>query len=298
MEEPTGLVFDIQRFSLHDGPGIRTTVFLKGCPMRCLWCHNPESLSDKPEIAFYKAKCIDCGRCAEACPNQALGPGDRRIDRAKCRACGECVRACPAEALQMIGRLSTLSQTLDEVMRDEPFYASSGGGVTISGGEPLHQYEFSYSLLAACKRQGLHTAVETSGLGSWEKVKGLAAVTDLFLYDVKVVDPKKHKKLCRSENSVIVDNARKLAQDGVRIIYRTPIIPGLNDSADDLRNLGELILSLPGEPKLELMPYHSIGSGKYEALGMRNALSELNVPYDLDEQKAVLASMGVTLIDI
>ena len=296
MEEAKGLIFDIQRFSLHDGPGIRTTVFLKGCPLSCLWCHNPESRSDRPEIVFYRAKCIGCGRCIEVCTNNALVSDEEHVDRTKCRVCGECVRACPSEALQMAGRVVAVSDVLAAVMRDEPFYRRSGGGVTLSGGEPLYQYEFSYSLLAALKDHGLHTAVETCGLSPWERIAGLAPLTDLFLYDIKVMDPAKHEKLCKADNSTILDNARMLSAEAVEIIFRTPIIPGLNDTPDDLRRLGEFILSLPGERKLELMPYHRIGSGKYEALGLQYPLVDLEAPDNLDEQRTALTSMGVKLV--
>jgi len=296
MEETKGLIFDIQRFSLHDGPGIRTTVFLKGCPLACLWCHNPESRSSAPEIAFYKAKCIGCGRCADACRHDALLPSDDRIDRSKCRVCGKCAGVCPSEALRMVGRVATVSEILDTAMRDAAFYERSGGGVTLSGGEPLQQYEFSLALLKACRERGLHTVVDTCGLGPWEQVAGLASLADLFLYDIKVVDSAKHERLCKADNSIILDNARRLAAEGMEIIFRTPIMPGLNDAPDDLRLLGEFILSLPGEQKLELLPYHRIGRGKYEALGMRYPLDDASAPDDLDAQKAVLAAMGVRLI--
>lgn len=296
MEETKGLIFDIQRFSLHDGPGIRTTVFLKGCPLACLWCHNPESRSSAPEIAFYKAKCIGCLRCADACRHDALIPNDDRIDRSKCRVCGKCAGVCPSEALRMVGRVATVSEILDTAMRDAAFYERSGGGVTLSGGEPLRQYEFSRALLKALREHGLHTAVDTCGLGSWESVAGLASLADLFLYDIKVVDSAKHERLCGADNSIILENARRLAAEGMEIIFRTPIMPGLNDDSDDLRLLGEFILSLPGDRKLELLPYHRIGSGKYEALGMRDPLAGADAPDDLDAQKAVLAAMGVELV--
>ncbi len=296
MQEIKGLIFDIQRLSLHDGPGIRTTVFLKGCPLRCLWCHNPESRSSTPQIAFYKTKCIGCGRCIQACTNDAIVQNEQRIDRAKCKACGGCAEACPSEALQLIGRVANVAEVLKTVMRDEPFYSSSGGGVTLSGGEPLHQFEFSHALLKAFKENGLHTAVETCGHGPWTKLRELAELTDLFLYDIKVIDPEKHKKLCGVDNAVPLENARRLAELDIEVIYRTPIVPGLNDSGDDLRLLGEFILSLPSERKLALMPYHGIGSGKYEALAMEYPLADIESPEHLDQQSAVLAGMGVQLV--
>ena len=196
----------------------------------------------------------------------------------------------------MAGRVTIVSEVLGMAMRDQPFYTRSGGGVTLSGGEPLNQYDFSHSLLEAFKDHGLHTAVETCGLGPWERIAGLAPLTDLFLYDIKVVDPMKHQELCKADNSTILDNARKLAANDVKIIFRTPIIPGLNDTLDDLRRLGEFILSLPGERQLELMPYHRIGSGKYQALGMQYPLIHIEAPDNLDEQKAALTSMGVKLV--
>jgi pyruvate formate lyase activating enzyme len=295
-EETSGLIFDIQRFSIHDGPGIRTTVFLKGCPLSCQWCHNPESRLGHPQLAFYKTKCIGCGRCFGECVNGAIIEGDGRVDRTKCLVCGACANVCPAEALQMIGRVATVSEVVAVVMRDQPFYKTSGGGATISGGEPLYQYEFSLALLAAFKENGLHTALETCGLGPWERVAAFAELTDLFLYDMKSVNPEKHKKYCGVDNAVILANARALATSGADIIFRTPVVPGLNDTADDLRLLGEFIKSLPGGQKLELMPYHRIGSGKYEALGMDYPIPDVPAPENLDEQEAFLSEMGIQLV--
>lgn len=297
MERATGLIFDIQRFSIHDGPGIRTTVFLKGCPVSCLWCHNPESRSAAPQIAFYKSKCIGCGRCASACPHGAILETVTRLDRSLCRVCGACAEKCPTEALQLVGRRVTVDEVVDAVMRDEPFYRTSGGGVTLSGGEPLHQTEFCVELLRACREKGLHTCVDTTGYGTWEKLAALAELTNLFLYDIKAVDMGKHERLCGVGNQVILENARKLVDSGAAVIFRAPLVPGLNDSPEDLRALAEFVLSLPGDQRLELMPYHSIGAGKYEALGMEYALPDLEPPADVDGHRAALASMGVTLVD-
>ncbi|MHB1000820.1 MAG: glycyl-radical enzyme activating protein [Armatimonadota bacterium] len=291
-----GLIFDIQRFSIHDGPGIRTTVFLKGCPLNCAWCHNPESQYNKPEIAFYSHKCIGCGRCFKSCVNGGIIPGDEHIDRAKCVVCGACAKLCPPEALRLIGRVAPVDEVVGVVMRDQPFYKTSGGGATISGGEPLFQYEFSRCLLRALKENGLHTAIETCGLASWEKVSGLAEFTDLFLYDIKVIDAAKHKSLCGVDNALIMQNARRLAETGKEILIRTPIIPGCNDSPDDIRALGEFVLSLSGQRKLELMPYHKIGSGKYEALGRTYRLPDVEAPESMDGYKGILIDIGVELV--
>lgn len=202
------------------------------------------------------------------CPNGAITSGDNRIDRSLCKVCGACAQVCASGALKIVGRSATVSEIVSTVMRDEPFYKTSGGGVTLSGGEPLYQYEFSRALLRALKEKNLHTAVETSGYGASEKLVELAALTDVFLYDLKVIDPEKHMKYCCVDNSVILTNARKLAEAGADIIFRTPLIPGLNDTSEDMADLSDFIRYLPGEHGFETMLYHNIGVGKYEALGM------------------------------
>lgn len=259
----SGLIFDIQRFCAHDGPGIRTVVFMKGCPLRCGWCHNPEGRSGGPELAFYANKCIKCGRCIEVCPR---GDGD-------CLVCGACAEVCPSEAKRIVGRMADVSEVVETVMRDERFYGTSGGGVTLCGGEPLFQPKFALSLLKRFKKAGLHTALETSGFAPCEVLSDVCRHADLVLYDLKVVDQAKHLKFCGVRNDLILANARLLSESGAEILFRTPIIPGINDSPEDMRMLNEFISSLPNAHPHELMPYHQLGAGKYEALGMEDPLA-------------------------
>jgi pyruvate formate lyase activating enzyme len=292
----SGRIFDLQRFCLQDGPGIRTTVFLKGCPLDCLWCHNPESKRPDPQLGFYPTRCIGCRLCASACPNDAIAAGNQRVRRDLCRACGRCAETCPSGALRLIGREARVSEVLALVLRDLPFYASSGGGVTLSGGEPLHQPEFALALLRESKATGLHTAVETCGHVAWEKLLAAAPYTDLFLYDLKVIAADKHRHFCGADNALILDNARRLAPVAANLIFRAPLVPGYNDTAEDMRLLGNFVRSLPGDPRLELLPYHRIGSGKYQALGLPYPLSRLEPMRDTSPQARQLQEAGVSLL--
>ncbi len=265
----SGLVFNIMRFALHDGPGIRTTVFLKGCPLRCWWCHNPESQSSEPEVIYFEERCVHCGECVRVCPRGALaldGAGERVVrDPDACDACGECARVCPAGARQLAGRRMTVPEVMAEVLKDQVFYDQSGGGVTISGGEPLLQPEFVEELLAACRARRIRTALDTCGLAQPEVVERIRPYVDLFLDDLKLLDRAGHLKYTGVKNEQILRNLALLAEGGSTVIVRLPVIPGVNDGADDLDTLAGF-MTAHGLRDVDLLPYHRMGSDKYQRL--------------------------------
>ena len=266
-----GRVFEIQRFSIHDGPGIRTTVFLKGCSLRCLWCHNPESIDPRPLLSFAADKCINCGSCAEVCPKQAHVMDEALghvFLRNKCDSLGACAEVCPSKALETVGRNMTHNEVLELVLRDRPFYEASGGGVTISGGEPLLQIDFAEVLLRNVKAEGVSTAVETAGHVMFKRLARVAPYTDLFLFDVKETDDVLHQKFTGVSGAQIRRNLVALHEIGASILMRLPIIPGLNDRAAHFRNVVRFIEPLTSLVGVEVMPYHSLGLSKRERLGL------------------------------
>ncbi len=266
----TGRVFDIQRFCVHDGPGIRTTVFLKGCPMRCVWCHNPEGISSAPALSFVESACIGCGECARACPRGAhrVESGGHVLDRAACAACGTCAAACPAGALELVGRDRSVDDVMSAVLRDKAFYESSGGGLTLSGGEPAFQPEFSLALCAAARENGIHCAVETCGFAPEKVMRRFAAAADLFLFDVKETDPVLHREFTGVPLERVLENLRLLHDLGAAVRLRLPIVPGRNDRPTHHRNAARLARSLPRLRGVDTIPYHPLGLGKLARFGL------------------------------
>lgn len=263
-----GIVFSIQRFSLQDGPGIRTTVFLKGCPLKCDWCSNPESQSSKPELMYRSTNCRSCGACVEACQPGAITfeDGRPRLDRLTCDLCLECVKACPNNALEVTGQIMTLEEVVHEAGQDEMFYINSGGGVTLSGGEPLSQPDFTLGLLKGCKEKGLSTALDTCGHAPWESLEQALEYADLILFDLKHLDQEKHKQKTGLDNSLILENLKRVVQSGKAAVWlRIPVIPGFNDSEEYFRDLAALLQPMPLE-KISLLAYHKYGKSKYDAL--------------------------------
>ena len=259
-----GIIFDIERNSYVDGPGIRTTVFFKGCNLRCAWCHNPESQSGKAQMLFYKDKCTGCGKCKEKCSYS--------FD--KCTLCGRCALFCPHDAREICGKEYSVEEVLQEILKDKFFYDTSGGGVTFSGGECMLQIDFLLALLKECKRHGIHTAVDTAGHVAYESFEKIIPYTDLFLYDVKCYDSGMHQKYTGVGNELILSNLSKLLTSGKNVWVRIPIIPSVNDSAEEMQAI-RMFLNTCGQPqKIELLPYHAMGEHKYDALGMERASFE------------------------
>jgi pyruvate formate lyase activating enzyme len=294
-EAETGVVFDIQRYSVHDGPGIRTLVFLKGCPLRCLWCANPESWLPGPQLFYRSARCIHCGECVKAAPDKGVtmdGEGALRINFAALNKTDlSWVKACPAGALSVKGKSMSVDEVFTAVMRDEIFYRQSGGGVTLSGGEPLAQTEFAKALLLRARRNTLSTAVETSGELPLERLLAVSHYTDLFLYDFKIFDEEKHLRYTGRSNRDIKKNLSALAGEGAEILVRMPLIPGVNDG--DLQKTLDYLRGI-GVKRFTVLPYHNYGSGKYASLGMSYALPGLNPPEPaaVAEMRSQIAGAG------
>jgi len=273
----SGRIFDIQRFSIHDGPGIRTTVFLKGCPLRCKWCQNPEGLSLAPRLSWVLEKCIACGECVGVCPERALarrGDGKAVVDWSRCNACGVCVPVCNAKALEIAGREASVEEIMAVVVRDRDYYEASGGGLTLSGGEPLFQPEFTEALLRAAKAQSLHCCVETCGYAEWGVFERLLPFVDLFLYDYKETNPELHNRFTGKSNEQIVKNLRALHGAGANILVRCPMIPEYNARKEHLDGIAALTRELPNLKGVEVLPYHRLGQAKLKRFGFLSEMPE------------------------
>jgi pyruvate formate lyase activating enzyme len=280
-EKNIGLIFNIQRYSLHDGPGIRTVVFVKGCPLRCIWCDNPEGQRAYPEIVYFKERCIRCKACLKICPENALMIKDdevKEVIRSKCTICGKCLDVCPSNALQRIGDYMTVNEVLGKVEKDSMFYQHSGGGITISGGEPTTQPEFVAELLKRCKEKHIHTAIETSGYTKWENMEKILGYVDLVLYDLKTMDPKKHKKFTGVSNELILENAMKISILQIPMVIRIPFIPTYNDNEENIRATALFARKLNVVKEIDLLPYHRFGESKYGILGRKYKLRGLQPP--------------------
>jgi len=292
-----GWVFNIQRYSVHDGPGIRTTVFLKGCPLRCLWCSNPESQRPEPQIVFWPDRCIGCDACRAACPRSTIAideAGYRRVLAERCDGCGQCVETCYAEAVEQVGRSMTVEEVLAAVEADHPFYDQSGGGMTLSGGEPLAQPEFSLRLLRGAQQRGIHTVLETCGHAPWDVWQSLLPHVDLILYDVKDIDPDRHRHNTGVSNELILDNLERLSSAGVSLIVRRPVIPGYNDDVESIHALARFAGGLGTVHEIDLLPYHRFGRDKYKRLGRNYAMGDATSLQEEDVigLRDILASYG------
>lgn len=276
-----GIVFDIKKYAIDDGPGIRTTIFLKGCPLHCWWCHNPEGQASGPELMHRRRRCIGCGECVKGCSRRAISLVKEQIfiDRKKCDLCGKCSSRCPTGALTIVGKEMSVREVMEEINEDSIFYGESGGGVTFSGGEPLLQFDFLDALLEACREKDLRTAVDTSGYASHESIDRISGRTDLFLYDLKIMDDRKHRKYTGMSNKLILDNFRKLAENRSDILVRFPIIPGINDDEDNVTATAEFILS-QNIKSISLLPYHRSGVEKYKNLNRAYRLKKIQSPSD------------------
>jgi len=305
----TGYVTDIQKFSTHDGPGIRTTVFLKGCGMKCFWCHNPETISPHPQLQVYPNKCIGCGKCIDACPLGAhrVIDGHKTFLRELCKMndpsnpfalCGKCAEVCYAGALTVIGRDMTVTEVVDKVYEDVAFYKNSGGGATFSGGEPLLQIDFLEGLLIECKTRNLHTVVDTAANVPWEHFARILGLTDLFLFDFKTFDSQKHKKVTGVGNERILNNLTELSIAGAEIIVRVPVIPGVNDEVVEMEKIINFIKNNTNISQVELLPFHRYGEGKYRSLGMEYTAMDCKPPEKktIDRLAELIANTGIGVL--
>jgi len=283
MTDISGTIFDIQKFSINDGPGIRTTVFFKGCPLNCGWCSNPESQDSNPELFYFENLCSRCYRCVEVCPNRATtieSDGSLKIDRDLCKACGACAEVCLSDARVVSGREISTAEVVDIVKKDSLFYRNSGGGITVSGGEPTAQPKFLIDLLRRCQDLGFHTTLDTCGYVKWEVMEKILKYVDLVLFDLKHMDPLRHQELAGSDNEMILKNAESIGRMKKQMIIRLPLIPGVNDSEENIRASARFMSHIDAV-RVDLVPYHRLGVNKYKRLGKEYLLASVK---SLDEE--------------
>jgi pyruvate formate lyase activating enzyme len=293
-----GMIFNIQRYSIDDGPGIRSTVFLKGCPLRCLWCSNPESQKYWPEITHRDISCKKCGRCVDVCEVQAISIDEEGvyINRETCTRCGKCVEVCPSETLKVMGREVSVEEVLLEIKRDMEYYRNSGGGVTVSGGEPLFQPEFTAALLKLCREAGIHTCLDTSGYGDASALDEILPYTSLVFFDLKHTDPVIHKELTGQSNERILHNLELIAAKEIPTVIRIPLITGLNDSEEQIAAMARIVVGTAKQMIVNLLPYHRYGMGKYKMLDRPYKLGELERPTEakLHRAKEIFEFFGIS----
>ncbi len=285
MAQPLPLIFDIHRFALDDGPGIRTTVFLKGCPLACAWCHNPEAMRNERALACYPDQCLRCGSCMAVCPEAAVSGMPVRIDRSRCTVCGSCAESCPATALQTVGKAYPLAELLELILRDRHFFAASGGGVTFSGGEPTLWMEYLGAALQVLKGEGLHTAIQTCGLFAYDDfARQVLPFVDLIMFDLKFIEAAEHKRYTGRDNAPILENFRRLTREaGSRVLPRVPLVPGMTATTKNLLEIASFLVDL-GYRRCDLLPYNPAGAEKRRAIGMDPASDLPELPLSRGEE--------------
>ena len=300
-EDREGVIFNIQRYSIHDGPGIRTTVFLKGCPLRCLWCQNPESQSSQPQVFFVRENCTGCGACVRACPEGAIDLVEERsrTNRDLCTGAGKCAEVCPNEARNLMGRHVTAGDVFDEIAADDIFYQRSGGGATLSGGEPLAQPEFARAVLKLCRDASIHTTLDTCGYADWETMRRVLEYVDLVLYDLKHMDPEQHQRYTGVSNELILEIARRIHHElGIPMLARVPVIPGYNDTEENLTATARFVAAELGDSiEVHLLPYHRLGEAKHERMEQLDKSIDAQPPSEerMEEVRKVFESFGLTV---